>query len=343
MANVIESGIGSINYGRQTAKGTIAAAATTTAGFARAKLFDGVLSPKKVHGREEFLDGNRFASPSVFTDTVGGAIGDLTVQTQPENCILWPSQLLGIDTVTGAADPWTHTTTTAGTAGAWGTWWQAVGSAVGPEKGAYYDSKIAKWVRQVGSGQKVMHDQMSIMCLKPAQTYTTAPAKTEDTSDPYYWSESTGALTFDGTVLTDVDEEIIEVDTGMEPHQGNSITYGNLVDKKGSVTSSVKTLVTDDSLGKFRKAVYGTATPATGAEPVKDVFYAAISTVYTRSATRTLTHTRPRVEIDPSEMAIGGLREGGMIPISFGGACLKSGASPALSIVGLTGDSASYV
>ena len=50
MAIAIESGIGTLNYGRQTAKGAIATAATTAVGYNRFKWQGGALAPKKQLG-----------------------------------------------------------------------------------------------------------------------------------------------------------------------------------------------------------------------------------------------------------------------------------------------------
>lgn len=342
MAVVIESGIGTLNYGRQTVKGTPATAATTTVGYNRPKWFGGSYSARKTLNQEEYVDGLRFASPTTFTDTVGGAVGSTTIQVQPENAGLFAAAILGVDTVTGAADPYTHTITSAGTSGQWGTWWQKVGSAVGPQREMYSDSKISRLMLQVGSAQKVMHYEMDIASLNAAEIFSTDAAKTEDASDPYLWTEVTGSITFDATVISDINEETVEANTEMEPFWGDDIKPSQLIEGKGFIASTIQSIVTDDTLAKYRKAVYNTPTPSAGNKPVKDVFYAALSSVYTRSATRTLTITRPRVAVNPEDMTVAPLPEGGAIEIAFGGRCLKSGATAALSIVALSGDATTY-
>jgi hypothetical protein len=342
VAQVIESGIGTLNYGKQPAKGTKATAATTTVGYNQPKLKDGELSAKKVYGQEEYIDGQRFATPTVFTDKIGGEVGTPVIQVQPENGGLFGAQILGVDTVTGGADPWTHTVTSLGTAGAWGSWWEKTGASVGPVREMYWDAKIAKQVWECGVDQKVMHLSMTIMALVAAEVYTVDPAKTQDTSDPFIWTEMTGSCSFDGTVISEVEGEVIEIDTGMEAFWGDGLTPLQLIEKKGLITSSIKTIVTDATLLKYYKALYNTTTPSAGNVPTKDVYYAAVNTLYTRSATRTLAFQRPKVAVKPDDLAIGPQAEGGKIPIELGGACLKSGASAGLTIIALTGDSTSY-
>ncbi len=342
MSTAIESGIGGVNYGKQTAKGTIATAATTTVGYDKPKLADGQLSAKSITGSEEYVDGNRFGSPTNYVDTVGGLVGTLTIQPQPENAALNFAQILGVDTVTGSSDPYTHTITSAGTSGAWGTWWQKVGASVGPMRHLYSDSKTAKLMWVCGDKQRVAHQALDIMSCNPSQVFETDPAKTENPSDPFYFVDTAGAIEFDGVNLPEVNEETLEIDTGLEPFYGNSQTPIHLIEKKGTIVSTVKTIVTSATVPLFNKAIFGEASPALGAKPTKLVYYAVLKTVYTKSSTRKLTIERPRVAVKADEMAVGPQKEGGPMDIAFGGQCLKEGATPALTIIGLTGDATAY-
>lgn len=341
-STAIESGIGLLNYGRQAVKGTPATAATITVGYNRPKWFDGQLGAKSTLASEEYVDGQRFASPANYTDTIGGEVGTLTIQVQAENAGLYAAQILGVDTVTGASDPFTHTITSAGSSGSWGTWWQKVGVAVGPHREMYSDSKFAKLMMVCGDKQNVMHYALDVQSVNPAQVFETDAAKTEDATDPYYYSEAEGAINFDGTVLTDVNEETLEVDTGLKPYYANGPIATQLIEGKGTIITALKSIVTDETRLKYNKALYGETAPAAGKKPIKSVFFAAVKTKYEKSATRTLTITRPRVAVDPKEMAIGPQREGGPIDISFGGQCLKEGATAALTIVALSADATTY-
>lgn len=342
MAQAIESGIGTLNYGKQSAKGTPATAATTTVGYNQPKLVTGELSAKKTYGQEEFIDGSRFASPSMFTDTVGGAVGSPIIQAQPENCGLFYAQILGSDVVTGGSDPYTHTIASSGTAGAWGTWWEKTGASVGPNREMYIDSKVVKLTDECGTQQKVEHLTLDIACLTPSQVFVTDAAKAQDASDPLIWTEMSSSLSFDGTSITDVEGEVLEVDSQLEAWWGDNIFPGQLLEKKGAITRTVNLILTDVSLLKYYLALYGTATPGGGQQPVKAVYYANIQTVYTRSATRTVTKTTPKCAIKPDGLSVGPQAQGGKIPLAMGGACLKSGGTAALTVVALTGDATGY-
>lgn len=346
MAEVIESGVGTYNYGRQSAKNTVATAASTGVGYdrPRAKEGSGLRGAKKLT-QQEYVDGNVWASPNTATFEVGGQVGSVLIQAQPSNAGLYWAQMLASDVVTGAADPYTHTIASSGITQPYGSWAQKVGSAIGPQRELYWDSKISRLLWECGHEEANFFAGLGldIVALKAAEIYGTDWAKTEDTSDPFTWSETSGAVTFDGLVDSDVDSEVVELNKEFEVHFGNSYEPSQIVAKKGRIVRTVTTIVTDDIRLKYLKALYNTTTPANGTRPVKDVFYAAISSVYTRSATRTLTITTPRVAVDPAELQIAPLATGGKIPISFGGACLKSGATAALTVVALTADSAAYV
>lgn len=342
MASVIESGIGTLNYGRQSAKGTAATAATTTVGYDRPKWQSGFLKPNKKLGMAEYIDGNRFASPSTYTDSVGGEVGTIGVQLQPENAGLYAAAILGVDTVTGGSDPYTHTITSAGTSGHWSTWWQKVGSAVGPERQAYIDCKIAKLTLTSTFADKVLLGEMDIQSLTPARTFATDASKTENSSDPYFHTEASASFAFDSTTINEITESTLEVDTAMTPFYGDSVTPLQLIEGKGMITRSFKSIVTDDTLGKFRKAVYNAASPSSSTNPSSSVFYASMTQVFTRSASRTLTITTPRVAVDPETMDVAPRPEGGEIELTLGGRCLKDGSTAALTITALSGDSGSY-
>lgn len=340
-ANAIESGVGIVNVGKQSALGTKALATGTGVGFNRLKLFDGSLKPGTTDGSEEYVDGNRFSSPSTYVDQTGGDVGSFTHQAQPENATMFWAHFMGADSVTGSADPYTHTVTSAAAAGAWITWWQKVGVSIVVRQ-AYSDSRTAKIMQVCGDKQKPMHQVLSVMSLNPAEVFETDPAKTETATDPFYWPETEGAVIFDGVTLSEVNEEILEADAATKPFYGNSISAAALIDGKGSIIRTLKAIVTNNTVPLFNKAIYGEEAPAAGTKPSKAVYHAAVKTKYTKSATRTLTITTPNVEVKPDEMSIAPQREGGETPIEFGGQCLKEGATAALTIIGLTPDATAY-
>ena len=341
MAEPIESGVGSVHYAKQTAAGTIAAPAA--AGTVRLRHRAGTLKPAKVYGQEEYTDGEPFASPAMFVERIGGEVGSLTHQAQPETGPVMFAQIAGVDVVTGVADPYTHTITSATANGPYGTFRQSVGSAVGPVRQAYWDAKVSKLDFQCGTEQLVAHQEITPMALKAGETYSAAPTAADSGSDPFNWHEAEAAVTIDAVVLREVDGETLSIDRRLEPFRGQSSHPIALIPRKGTIDRAFTALVTADTLPIVNQAIYDTPTPADATLPSQTVRYFAMESTYTRSATRSLKITTPRVAVNPDDIEIGPDPEGGAIKVTFGGPCLKSGASPALTIVAKTGDAASYV
>lgn len=342
MAVAAEAGIGTINFNKQAAKGTMATAASIAVGTNRPKLFDQSLKANKTLDSEEYLDGQRFASAAQFVSQTGGEVGDVEIQVQPENAGLFHAQIIGADTVTGGSDPYTHTIATSNALGGYGTWWSDVGNTV-RNREVYWDTKIAKSVFEAGTDKRVAHQTMSLMSLKPAEVYTTNPTKTEDATDPYLWTEVSGAVSIDGTVIKEVEGEVLEIDTAMKAFSGDQVETLQLIEQKGKITRTIRSILTDETQLKFYKMLYNTTTPADGTRPTLDVLYFALSTLYTRSASRSISITTPRVAVNPSDLQVGGKREGGEIPIVFTGEALKDGSTAALTIVVKSADATTYL
>jgi hypothetical protein len=156
--NPIESGYGHVWYAKQSALGTIAAPSDAGTVHLR-KVGENVLKAGVTHGSEEWVDGQAFGSPAIFVDKVGGDVGSVTFQGQIETAGLVFAQILAVDTVTGTTPDYTHTITSAGVAGPYGTWRQKAGSAIGPWRDAFWDSKVNRLVFNCGQDQKTMHSR----------------------------------------------------------------------------------------------------------------------------------------------------------------------------------------
>ena len=69
----------------------------------------------------------------------------------------------------------------------------------------------------------------------------------------------------------------------------------------------------------------------------------ALESLYTRSANRTFKITTPKVAVSPAAFEVFPRPACGKIPVAFGGTCLKSGLTAAMTIVAKTADATSYV
>lgn len=342
MTAAIEAGLGHVWQAKQAALGTITASNAAGMKHLRA-VGDKALKAAKEHGSEEWVDGLAWGSPGVYVNTVGGEVGDLTFQAQPETTGFVFAQAIGADSVSGSGDPYTHTIETGSAAAALQTIYQKAGSSVGPWRNSFFDARINKLTWNCGQDQKIAHVTESILAMKSAQWFGTDPTASDSGTDPFQWSEVTGAVTIDGTARPEVEGETLELDRKDTIHYGDSIAPVCFIAGKGEITRTFSAIVTDGTLPILKNALYGTTSPSNGTALADTVQYAALETVYTRAADRTITITTPKVELKAADFEIGPRAEGGKIQVAFGGRCLKDGSDPALTIVALTADSASYV
>jgi hypothetical protein len=342
MGDVLETGIATVNHVMQTAKGAAPDFTAAVSPADRPKWDDGVLDPAKTLGEKDYIDGQAFSSPTVWTKEVGGDVGSYKIQAQPENTGVYFAEILASDTVTGAGDPWTHTITSGNGAQRYGAWAQAIGQNVAPQKHIFSDAQLAKVVAESTHDDGVLMLDLAIMALKAGEIYTTAAAKGENGSDPYLHSEQSGQITLDGTVIGDVDSTILEVDRPKEAWFGDSHTPAQLIPKRGAISQTIKSIATSDTLLKRNKALYGVTNPGVGLVPVKDVFYMSVTRKYVRSATRSVEFQTPKMVVEAGDLKLSATKDGSAAELTFGGKCLKSGVTPALTVIVKSGDSTPY-
>jgi hypothetical protein len=342
MSQGIESGIGNLWFANQTALGSQAATAAVSTRFGR-KATDDTYKGGKTHGREPYVDGAAFDSSTPFVEGVGGDIGKEVIQGQVENAAAVYARQIGVDVVTGAADPWTHTIA-AGTAGPVPqTIREKTGAVVGPVRLTYWDAILNHTLWNCSQDQNISHLELNALALKAGEISSlTDPVAVDSGTDPFRWGEAAGALTINAVVFSELDGDTLDVDRGWDVHRGDNVEPAYFVPGRGAITRSFSGAVTDTLLPEILLALYGSTTPAPATRPTSAPSTRPLKSVYTRSASRALTLDTPKVEIKPDDITIGAKPQGGLIPITFGGQALASG-SAALTVTAKTGDSVSYV
>ena len=111
----------------------------------------------------------------------------------------------------------------------------------------------------------------------------------------------------------------------------------------GDIMRTLSAIVTDGTTPHLLNVLYGSTSPADLTDVTSDVVTLNVVTTWTQSASRTFSITTPKVTVNPSDWILGPKAEGGAREIAFGGRCQPNGATPAMTIVALTGDSAAYV
>lgn len=342
MSTGIETGTGGLWLANQAALGTQAATSATSTIRVR-KASDDSLKSNKTHGREPYVDGAAYDSSTPYVETLGGDVGQIVFQAQIETGFAVIARHVGVDTVTGSSDPYTHTTTTGTTNPVYETIREKTGVAVGPYRGVWWDAILNKLTWNVGQSQVVSHITAAVQCLKAAEIGSvTDPVAVDSGTDPFRWGEAAGAVTIAGTAYPEIDGETLDMDRGWTTHEGDNLEPVFFVPGRGAITRTFSAAVTDTMLPNLLLALYGSATPTVGTRPTTPPQVLALKTVYTRSATRTLSFDTPQTEIKPDDVIIGTKPQGGLIPVAFGGQAL-AGGSPMMTIIAKTGFATSYI
>jgi hypothetical protein len=343
MTTGIETGTGGLWASNQAALGTQAATSATSTIRLR-KATDDSLSSNKKHGNEPYVDGDAYDSSAAYVDSVAGDVGTFTFQAQIETGAAIIARHVGVDVVTGAGDPWTHTVATGTANPVYQTIREKTGVAVGPYRAVWWDAIHNKVSLKCGDDQNVMHIASSIQALKAAEIGSvTDPVAVDSGTDPFRWGEQAGAVTIDAVAFPEITGEMLEADRAWTTQPGDNISPMFMVPGRGGITRTFDAAVTDTMLPFWLKTLYGTTTPTPGTQPVSQPVYAALKTIYTRTAvTRLLTIDTPKVELKPDDVVIGTKPLGGLIPIAFGGRAVKSGAA-SLTVTAKTGDSIAYI
>lgn len=343
MTTAIESGVGDVWQVKQDALGTIEPVATAAQHLR--KDGEGALKAAKTYGSKEWADGKQFGSPSMFVDTIGGDVGSVVHHAQIANTGFCFAQIIGVDVVTGTDPNYTHTIASGTANGPYQTFRQKVGVAVGPWRTAYWDALINKMAWNCSQDDKTATIEQNVHALHAGDWQTGDPEEVDDGTDPFNWNEAGGAATtkVDSTALPEVDGETLEIDRKLDVHRGEGPAPICFLPGKGEMNRSFTALATDTTIPLIKTALYGTASPTDGQAVSNTVNYVALETLYTRDVNRSLKITTPKVAVDPADFEIAPRAEGGKIPITFGGRCFDSGATPMLTVVAKTGDADSYV
>lgn len=342
MPAAIESGVGRTWAANQSALGTKAlVSATSTISLRQAT--DDVLTHNKKHGQEPYVDGAAYDSSTPYVENVGGDVGQLVTQAQIETGAALIARSVGVDVVTGASDPYTHTISSGTANPTYQTIHQSVGVNVGPFKAVWWDAILSKVTFNCGQDQNVAHLAAGVMALKAAEIVTALPTANDSGTDPYRWGEAAGALTIGGTPFTEIAGETVDADRGWDVHMGDATEPSCFVPGRGKIMRTFSTLVTDNMLAQLLNLLYGSSTPTAGTRPTSQPSYGALVSTYTRSATRTLKFDTGKVELRPDDIVIGAKPEGGKREVTFGGQALANGATSALIVTAKTGDASSYI
>lgn len=322
MTQGIETVAGGTWWAPQASAGTIATPNATGSRWLKQTGEDG-FKPAKTYGEEETVDGNVWSDQSSYVDTIGGDVGSATYEGQIETAAFLFARMFAVDSVSGSSDPYTHTITSGTNVPADNSVRVKTGASVGPVRQAWYDAKQKMLTLNNGQSQKILHLAPQLMAINAAEVFSTDPSATATTDDALNWSECVTKI--NDVAIDEISGDSIEIDSGIDVIRGQTAKPVCFAFGKGKINRTLSSYLTSVTLPILNNVLYGSGTPSDATAVTSAVVTAKIETLYTRSASRTLKITTPKVEIKPDDWVFGPKAEGGAREIAFGGRVKNDG------------------
>lgn len=304
------------------------------------KKVGGGININRDDGSENYSDGMRFGDATDFVNSIVGN-GNPVAQATPDVLAYLAWLILGSETVTGAADPFTHVAVPSESGGLWSKWWKKVGVNVGPLRQIADECRMTSLRIEGSSANKVVKLTPTVISLKAGEVFTTDPVVVALDEVPMNYTEGKGRFNIDGTVYTEHSSFAIVINDNVAPWYGDDvfpedITFGvATVDIEG-----VTLLVNADGLARYNSQIYGSAAPAAGTLPLSTIPALGSYTVdLQRGANRQIKIEVPGVKWSP-DLAIEGNPDGGPVELALAGQARKSGANPMIRITTKNADAA---
>lgn len=340
----IESNVGAIWGAKQAARGTPAVTATK-----RLRWVDGDMAVARAMATENYADGHRFANGMDYLDTLNGG-GSPVVEGQPSEAAWLLAQHWGGDVVVagGGTAPSTHTIALGDNPLRWLTFWKKLGLSVGPIRELYTDCLITQTVVQCMASQKVLRVTPTVVSLNPGVKYA-APDPTADDSgeDPFLWTQAQGTFDVDGLgagAIIEIQEVTLTVSDAATPVYGDRAAPVVVVPGRGTAQVALTLTLTDNTLPLWNRMLYGTDTPAPGAQPIAGVHYGSIDFAMAYGAGDALRSWRlqvPKFQF-ATTATVNVQPNGGEISLPVGGEARLNGTDPMATVTVTNGDGTAY-
>lgn len=209
--------------------------------------------------------------------------GTLNMMVNEKMLGFWLWAALGTDTVTGAADPYSHALTINQTGA---LPYLSVFAHNGPLRELYSAGKVDKLTLSVaGEGDnRLAKVSVDLKFIGAPLFKTGAPAvpSVSEGDVVYLWDHAKSAWVIDSVACAFISEYILEINNNLAVVPGDDIVGYELVEQLCTVTTTTKTYAADAA--KYNKMVYGAASPTDGTGVSTDIQTGAFATKFTRVA-----------------------------------------------------------
>ena len=157
--------------------------------------------------------------------------------------------------------------------GHWLTLVRRVGATV-VQRHSYVDTLVNGITLEAATSQKEVRLGLNLLSLNPGKVLTSDPTANLPTGidlKPFLYTDGAGAFTIDGTVFRGQSQFQFSTTEGRTPVPGDDVTVHDLAVSNPGVTIGCTIVFDSDGLGEWNKLFYGTATPAAGTLPLKNI------------------------------------------------------------------------
>jgi len=285
---VVAGNIGDTSFNFQSAQGTPA-----TAGAYRLRLAGGDF----VRGMGENIDleettGNQMRDARIASTRFGGGPPEFMIRPRGIAGLLYG--VLGTDTPSGSADPWTHVITPATTL-PWMTWW-ANQAALDFEEAS--DAKISQLVIS-GNASQPIRVAATVMACRPRHQTAAETTVGVETLDPLVFYHGDGALELGGVAYAGIGSFTCTINRNCQYIYGDGLAPIGISEGLFTVDWQIGRLYATSALRQ--EIMYG-ATPSNDAEVIDAVHSLGspgIDFTFTAAAGRSLQLECPNMTIDP--------------------------------------------
>lgn len=151
------------------------------------------------------------------------------------------------------------------------TWWKRMGRTE-VDRHQFGDVRIGSIVMEASTANKAGRVTPTVFVLDPAINKAADPAwPAIPAAAPLLHTEGRGAYTLDGIVHTGLSQHTVTLNEDLSPVQGDDTLVADLVPGQPVATIGATLLLDAAAQALWNRQIYGTATPADGQRPSRDV------------------------------------------------------------------------
>jgi len=255
---MVAGNVANTRFAFQTAQGTPAATSVYGVQLAGGGLVVGM-------GENAYFEettGAQMRSDVYAVERHGG--GNPEILARPKSIAALLFGVLGADTPSGAADPWTHVLTHAPSL-PWITWWSHLGDLRYEE---ISDTKISQLVISGESGQPI-RVAVTVEGIRPRSQTAEETTVAVEVGDALVYYDGDGALKLEGAAVASIGSFTCTINRNVTRVPGDGLTPIDLAEGLYSVEWTIGKLYTSASL--HNRALYGAASPSNDTEVVSTV------------------------------------------------------------------------